>query len=130
MDLPILAVAAVGLAAFTMHDDLRTSAPSKAEGPAALVGQTLYASEDPIPRWGEVVTAEDLALEDLGRVAEVRTSPEGQPEGIVVAVGGLWGVGAREVEMGMERVHLVQASDGSDRLVVDLSANGAVPVEG
>jgi hypothetical protein len=91
------------------------------------VGQRLYASEDPIARWGIPVRAEDLMLEDLGRVAKVVTGSEGEPERIVVAVGGLWGFGAQEVELGLERVHLLQARDGADRLVVDLSASGAEP---
>ena len=129
MDLPILAAAALGLAALSFTDSHGAATP-KVEGPAALVGQTLYASEDPLPRWGEPVEAEDLALEDLGTVERVVTSPEGATEGLVVAVGGLWGVGAQEVELGMARVHLVHVADGSDRLVVDLSAEGAVPVEG
>lgn len=132
MDLPILSAAALGLVAFIMSpgaDGVRqsASAASKAEGPAALVGQTLWASEDPISPWGEPLRAEDLALEDMGRVARVVTSAEGEAEGIVVAVGGLWGYGAEEVELGLERVHLVPAAAGGERLVVDLSSSGAEP---
>ena len=135
MDLPILTAALIGLAAFSLSDGGQdrpllqsSSAETKAEGPDALVGQTLYASEDPISRWEAPLRAEDLALENLGRVAQVVTSPEGEAQGIVVSVGGLWGYGAKEVELGMERLHLIQAADGRDRLVVDLSNSGAEPV--
>jgi hypothetical protein len=128
MDLPILAATALGLAVMSVTGSMdRGTAPHKAEGPAALVGQHLYATEDPIPRWGEPVRAEDFAIEDLGRVAEVVTGPDGRMQGLVVEVGGLWGFGAQEVELGMNRVHLLRAADGGDRLVVDLSVSGADP---
>ena len=128
MDLPILAATALGLAVMSVTGSMdRGTAPHKAEGPAALVGQHLYATEDPIPRWGEPVRAEDFAIEDLGRVAEVVTGPDGRMQGLVVEVGGLWGFGAQEVELGMNRVHLLRAADGGERLVVDLSVSGAEP---
>jgi hypothetical protein len=131
MDLPILSAAALGMAILSFvgqGDSLQSSsASSVVEGPDALVGQTLWASEDPIDRWGDPLRAEDLALEDLGVVAEVVTTPEGEAQAVVVAVGGLWGVGAEPVELGMERVHLIPAADGEPRLVVDLSAAGAEP---
>ncbi|EYD76467.1 hypothetical protein Rumeso_01888 [Rubellimicrobium mesophilum DSM 19309] len=128
MDLPILAATALGLAVASVAGSMdRGAAPHKAEGPAALVGQHLYATEDPIPRWGEPVRAEDFAVEDMGRVARVVTGPDGRPQGLVVEVGGLWGYGAQEVRLGMERVHLLRAADGGDRLVVDLSVSGAEP---
>lgn len=131
MDLPILSAAVVGMAILSVvggGDSFQSSsAASAVEGPDALVGQTLWASEDPIPRWGDPVRAEDLLLEDLGTVAEVVTTPEGEARAVVVAVGGLWGVGAEPVELGMERVHLIPAADGEPRLVVDLSASGAEP---
>lgn len=130
MDLPILSVAALGLAVLSVTgggDSLQSSSNSSAaDGPGAYVGRTLWASEDPIDRWGDPVRAEDLLLEDLGTVAEVVTTPEGEPRAVVVAVGGIWGVGAQEVELGMERLHLIPAGDGQ-RLVVDLSASGAEP---
>ena len=135
MDLPILSAALIGLAVFSFSDAgadrallQSSSTQAKAEGPDALVGRTLYASEAPISRWDGPVRAESLPLEDLGRVAQVVTSPEGEAEGIVVSVGGLWGFGSEEVELGMERLHLIQAADGQDRLVVDLSNSGAEPV--
>ncbi len=128
MDLPILAATALGLAVVSVTGTMdRGPAPHKAESPTALVGQHLYATEDPIPRWGEPVRAEDFAIEDLGRVAEVVTGPDGRMQGLVVEVGGLWGFGAQEVELGMNRVHLLRAADGGDRLVVDLSVSGAEP---
>jgi hypothetical protein len=128
MDLPIISAAVIGLTVVSMADGIESpSTPHKAEGPAALVGEHLYASEDHISRWGAPVRAEDLALQDLGRVAEVITSPDGEAQGLVVSVGGLWGVGAEEVELGMERVHLVRAQGGGTRLVVDLSAEGGEP---
>lgn len=135
MELPILSAAVIGLAALFMSDGTTvlqssSTSTSKAEGPTALVGQTLWASEDPISRWDAPPRAEDLPLEGLGRVAGVVTSPEGEAKGIVVAVGGLWGYGAQEVELGMERVHLIRARDGGQRLVVDLSNSGAEPTEG
>lgn len=133
MDLPILSAAAIGLAVLSItggdEGSMRSaSASSKVEGPAALVGQTLYGSEDPISRWGDPVRAEDLALEGLGTIAEVVTTPEGEARGLVVAVGGLWGFGVQEVELGMDRVHLVPAADGREQLVVDLSNSGAEPL--
>ena len=128
MDLPILVATGVSLAVMSVTGIMdRGAAPHKAEGPAALVGEQLYASEAPIPRWGEPVRAEDFALEDMGRVAHVVTSPEGEARGIVVEVGGLWGFGAQEVELGMQRLHLLRAADGGKRLVVDLSVSGAEP---
>lgn len=134
MDLPVLTAAVLGLAAFSMSDGatgglLQSSSTreAKAEGPAALVGERLWASEAAIEPWTGPVRAEDLPLEDLGVVARIRTSPEGEAEGLVVAVGGLWGWGAQEVEMGLERVHLVRGADGAERLVLDLSSSGAEP---
>ena len=135
MDLPILSAAVIGLAALFMSDGASvlqssSNASAKAEGPAAMVGQTLWASEDPISPWDAPLRAEDLSLEGLGRVAEIVTTPEGETKGLVVQVGGLWGYGSQEVELGMDRVHLVRAADGGQRLVVDLSNSGAEPVEG
>ena len=128
MDPPLLAATALGLAVASVAGSMdRGAAPHKAEGPAALVGQHLYATEDPIPRWGEPVRAEDFALEDLGRVAHVVMAPDGRAQGIVVEVGGLWGLGAQEVGLGMQRVHVLRAADGESRLVVDLSVAGAEP---
>lgn len=132
MDLPILTAAAIGLAVLSITGGDKASmqsasTSSKAEGPAALVGQTLYGTEDPIDRWGDPVRAEDLALEGLGQIAQVVTTPEGEAQGLVVAVGGLWGFGAQEVELGLERVHLLRAADGREQLVVDLSNSGAEP---
>jgi hypothetical protein len=131
MDLPILSAAALGMAILSVvggGDSLQSSSVAfPIEGPDTMVGQTLWASEDPIDRWGDPVRAEDLVLEDLGIVAEVVTTPEGEARAVVVAVGGLWGVGAEPVELGMERVHLIPAADGEPRLVVDLSSAGAEP---
>ena len=134
MDLPILSAALIGLAVMSVSDATpggllqSSSTQSRAEGPEALVGQRLYASEDPVAHWGAPIRAEDLALEDLGIVAQVMTTTDGEASGIVVSVGGLWGVGAQEVQLGMDRIHLVRARDGAQRLVVDLSASGAEPV--
>jgi hypothetical protein len=134
MDLPILSAALIGLAVMSVSDATpggllqSSSTQSRAEGPEALVGQHLYASEDPISHWGAPLRAEDLSLEDLGLVAEVVTTPEGEASGIVVSVGGIWGVGSEQVQLGMDRIHLVRARDGAQRLVVDLSASGAEPV--
>jgi hypothetical protein len=134
MDLFPLSAAAAGLVAAAIADLPRPDLPDLAaldrpvEG--ALVGQGLYASEDPIDRWGDPVRAEDVTLEPLGRVAEVVTAPDGTAQGLVVAVGGLWGLGAREVRVGLERVHLLAADAGGTRLVVDLSADGAAPEPG
>jgi hypothetical protein len=132
MYLPILSATVIGLAAISLTGadggSMQSgSASSKVQGAAALVGDTLWASQDPIARWGEPVRAEDLALEGLGRVAAVVTDPEGRPESVTVAVGGLWGYGAQEVEVGPERLHLLRGADGQQHLVVDLSASGAEP---
>lgn len=131
MNLSLVLASAASLAALTLVGGLRLdAAPTAPEGAAALVGQGLFASEEPIDRWGDPVRAEDLALEPLGRVAGVLTAADGTPEGVVVAVGGLWGLGSREVSVGMERVHLLGSEDGEARLVVDLSAEGAAPLPG
>ncbi len=132
MDLPFLSAAVLGLAAlsFTGGETASlqsASAASKAQGAEALVGRSLLGSEEPIALWDGPLRTEDLALEDLGTVAAVRTDPEGRAEGLVVTVGGLWGYGAQEVEMGMERVRLVRGADGQDHLVLDLSSSGAEP---
>jgi hypothetical protein len=132
MYLPILSATVLGLAALSITGgDVASiqsgSASSKAQGADALVGQTLWATEDPIARWGDPVRAEELSLEGLGRVSEIVTTPEGRPFSVVVAVGGLWGFGAQEVELGSERLHLIPGADGQQHLVVDLSAQGAEP---
>lgn len=129
MDLPIMAAAAAGIAFLTVSGSPeRASLAPRADD--ALVGLHLYASETPIPRWGAPLRAEDVALEDLGRVAAVVDGPDGTTNGhLVVAVGGLWGWGAQDVEVGLDRLHLLRAADGQ-RLVVDLSAGGAAPVAG
>jgi hypothetical protein len=125
MDLPIMAAAAAGITLVTSLAPERASLPP--DGTDALVGAHLYASETHIPRWGEPVRAEDVTLEDLGRVAAVIEGADGI-EHLVVEVGGLWGWGAQDVEVGMERLHLLRA-EGGERLVVDLSAAGALPAE-
>ena len=128
MDLPIISAAVIGLTVVSMTDGIgSTTIPHKAEGVAALVGEHLYASEDHIVSWGSPVRAEDLSLEDLGLVSEVITAPNGEAQSLVVSVGGLWGLGAQDVQLGMDRVHLVRAQGGEVRLVVDLSAEGAEP---
>jgi hypothetical protein len=131
MYLPILSAAVLGVAAMSFVGGDASmqsgSASSKVVGAAALVGTTLWGSEDPVPRWDAALIAEDLSLEGLGQVARIVTDPEGRPESVVVAVGGLWGLGAQEVELGAERLHLVRGADGQDRLVMDLSASGAEP---
>ncbi|TNC51873.1 hypothetical protein FHG66_03415 [Rubellimicrobium rubrum] len=128
MDLPIISAAVIGLTVVSMTDGIGSAtAPHKAEGVAALVGEHLYASEDHIVSWGPPVRAEDLSLKDLGLVSEVITSATGEAQGLVVSVGGLWGIGAQDVQLGMDRVHLIRAQGGETRLVVDLSAEGAEP---
>ena len=118
MDLGILNAGALGLALLTagVAGDAGTS-----PGGDALVGQRLWASAAPVARYGDAPRFGDLALEDLGRVAAVVTGPDGRPEGLVVAVGGLWGIGAREVDVAMDGVLMIE-DDGATRLVVDLSA--------
>lgn len=130
MDLPILSAALVSLVAVLMAPPTGAPAPEldrMAGAGAGMVGATLWASEDPIARWGDPVRPEELTLDDLGPVARIVTDAEGRPESVVVAVGGLWGMGAEEVTLGMDRVHLLKSADGTPRLVVDLSANGAAP---
>ena len=85
MYVPILSAAALGVAILSVTGvDLESrqsgSAASVATGPSALVGRTLWASEDPIDRWGAPPRAEDLALEDLGTVTQVVTAPLGFPD--------------------------------------------------
>lgn len=129
MELHFLSAAAVGIAlvAVSPADD----APQAAAGPLDLVGAQVFASETHIDRWGAPVRAEDVALEDLGIVARVVTPDAGDGSGVLlVSVGGLWGWGAQEVEVEMERLHLLDTAAGGQRLVVDLSPEGAEPVSG
>lgn len=129
MNAPVLSAAALGLAALSVPE---APAPAfvDAAGVTVLAGSSLYASAEPIPRWGEPVRAEDFDLEPLGRVAAVLLSPDGAPERLVVAVGGVWGLGAREVEVGFERVRLLDAEGGATRVVLDLSAAAGAPQPG
>lgn len=121
MYLPLLTAAAAGLTVFAVAEATgSTYVPDTAET-SPLLGETLFSSDAPIERWGDPVAPEDLLLEGQGRVAGVVLAPDGSPEVIVVAVGGLWGLGAHEVEVGMERVHLLEDADGQTRIVVDLS---------
>ena len=115
MDLNILSASAIGLAVLSTGDgdDVR---PALALEPAGYVGERLYASAVPVDRFGAPGSPRDLALEDLGRVTAVVTGADGAAEGLVVAVGGLWGFGAREVGVDLDGVSVV-----AGRLVVDLS---------
>ena len=124
MEIPFLSAAAVGIAMMTLSP--ATEATSRGPDRMSLVGADLFASESPIDRWGDPVQAEDLPLEALGTVADVVTDAGGQGH-LVVRVGGLWGWGAQEVEVGVDRLHLLHTEAGEPRLVVDLSAEGAEP---
>ena len=126
MEVQFLSAAAVGIALMAVSPD----APKGAGGADALVGAKVYASEDHIDRWGDPVRDEDVVLEDLGRVQGVVTDTPDGSEVLLVSVGGLWGWGAQDVEVGMERLHLLRTAAGEERLVVDLSAEGAEPISG
>ncbi|NAZ36641.1 hypothetical protein [Rubellimicrobium sp. CFH 75288] len=128
MDLPALPAAAFALAALALPYPATDAPP--AEGPDALVGAVLYATEDPVPRWGEPVRAEDLRLDQVGRISAVHVAAEGETERLVVSVGGLWGLGAQQVEVGAERLRVLPTDGGGSRLVLDLSARGAEPPPG
>lgn len=125
MEVQFLSAAAVGIALMAVSPD--ADAPKGAD---ALVGAKVYASEDHIDRWGDPVRAEDVALEDLGRVEGVVTDRPDGSQVLLVSVGGLWGWGAQDVEVGLDRLHLLRTAAGEDRLVVDLSAEGAEPISG
>ncbi|MBP1805336.1 hypothetical protein [Rubellimicrobium aerolatum] len=125
MDHPILGAAALGLAAFSFNGLDGAEPPH--DGPAALIGQPLYASDEAIPRHGLPPRAEDLALDALGEVSGLVPGPDGEPRALLVAVGGLWGLGSREVELALDRVHSLRAGDGGTRLVVDLSGAATAP---
>ena len=129
MNIPIFSAAALGLALFSAAPD-GSIVKDRADGVAGLIGARLYASETPIPRWGDPVRAEDVMLEDLGRIESIVDGSGGSGGHVIVAVGGLWGLGAQEVEVGMERLRLLPAAGGETRLVVDLSAEGAEPIPG
>ena len=122
MDLNIMTAGAIGLALLTAADGGSDAFAAVAYGPADYVGDRLYASDSPIARYGEALRAEDLSLDDLGTVTAVIVGADGQPQSLVVSVGGLWGFGAREVDVSMEGVHVVGGEGGAARLVVDLSA--------
>jgi hypothetical protein len=128
MDLPILsAVAGLGAALFTLAQAPVEAASTAVAALGDVVGEQLYASSTPVDRYGIVPRAEDLDLEGLGRVAGIIEGADGSAQGLVVAVGGLWGVGAQEVEVGLDRVHLLMAEEGGTRLVIDLSAEHTAP---
>jgi hypothetical protein len=129
MDIQFLSAAAVGVALLAASPGI-DSPKADAGGDESLVGAKLYASETHIDRWGEPVRAEDVALENLGTVERVVGSVEDGSGVLLVSVGGLWGWGAQEVEVGMDRLHLLRTVAGDDRLVVDLSAEGAEPISG
>ncbi len=129
MDIQFLSAAAVGVALFAASPG-SDSPKADASGAAGLVGAKLYASETHLDRWGEPVRAEDVDLEGLGTVKAVAGGLQDGSGVLVVSVGGLWGWGAQEVEVGMDRLHLLRTGSGDDRLVVDLSAEGAEPVSG
>lgn len=124
MELPFLSAAAVGIAMMTLSP--ATDSTSRGPDRVSLVGAPLFASEARIDRWGEPARVEDLSLEALGTVADVVTDPDGQGH-LVVRVGGLWGWGAQEVEVGVDRLRMLRTDAGEPRLVVDLSADGAEP---
>lgn len=129
MDIQFLSAAAVGVALFAASPGI-DSPKALEDGAAGLVGAKLYASETHIDRWGDPVRAEDLPLEGLGTVKGVVGGLQDGSGTLLVSVGGLWGWGAQEVEVGMDRLRLVHTASGDDRLVVDLSAEGAEPVSG
>lgn len=129
MEVQLLSAAAVGIALMAVPP---TDGGPQAgqDGATDLVGAEVYASEAHIDRWGGPVQAEDLALEGLGTVAKVVTGPDDGSGAVLVSVGGLWGWGAQEVRVGLERLHVLDTAAGGQRLVVDLSAEGAQPVSG
>jgi hypothetical protein len=129
MDIQFLSAAAVGVALFVASPGA-DSPKAGGDGAATLVGAKLYASETHIDRWGDPVRAEDVALESLGVVKGVAAGSQDGSEAVLVAVGGLWGWGAQEVEVGLDRLHLLPTASGENRLVVDLSAEGAEPIAG
>lgn len=129
MDIQFLSAAAVGVVMLVASPGV-DSPKAGDDGAAGLVGAKLYASETHIDRWGDPVRAEDVALEGLGTVKGVIGGAEDGSGALLVSVGGLWGWGAQEVEIGMDRLHLLPAASGDDRLVVDLSAEGAEPIPG
>lgn len=118
MDLNIIGASAVGLA--VLAPGSVTSVPATGNSLDTFVGKHLYASVVPVLRYGDTTRTEDLALEDLGTVAGIVEGKDGVAPHVVVAVGGVWGIGAREVEVDMDRVRVVEGEDGA-RLVVDLS---------
>ncbi len=117
MDLNIIGASAVGLA--VLASGSVTSVPATGNSLDTFVGKHLYASVVPVLRYGDTTRTEDLSLEDLGTVAGIVEGKNGVAPH-VVAVGGVWGIGAREVEVDMDRVRVVEGEDGA-RLVVDLS---------
>ena len=125
MELHFLSAAVVGIALMAASPATDSRKPGD-----DLVGARLYASETHIDRWGDPVRAEDVALEDLGTVAGVTANLANGSGVLRVSVGGLWGWGAQDVEVGMERLRLLRTASGEERLVVDLSAEGAEPIPG
>ena len=123
MEIHFLAAAAVGIALMAVSPVGDSKA--RAEGEVGLVGSRLYASDTRIDRYGDPVAADSLALQDLGTIEDVVTDVRDGAGVLHVSVGGIWGWGAQEVEVGMERVHLLRTADGEGRLVVDLSAQDA-----
>ena len=125
MEFRFLSAAAIGMALMAISpatDPARLAPPD-----VRLVGAHLYASETPIDRWGDPVRAEDVALEDLGTIRDLATDAATGTATLVVEVGGLWGWGSQDVAVGLDRLRTLRTASGEQRLVVDLSAQGAEP---
>lgn len=125
MEVQLLSAAAIGIAlvAFPQAD-------KATDAPGGLVGRPVFASETHLDRWGRPTRADEVRLEALGTVTDVVAASDDRAGAVLVSVGGLWGWGAQEVEVGLDRVHLLEAGGGAGRLVVDLSAEGTEPVSG
>lgn len=125
MEVQVLSAAAVGIALLAM-----SPADEAKGGPDSLMGASVFASQTHIDRWGEPIRTDGAALEALGTVTAVVSAPDSAAGAVLVSVGGLWGWGAQEVEVSLDRIHLLESPGGATRLVVDLSAAGVEPIAG
>ncbi|MBL8561059.1 MAG: PRC-barrel domain-containing protein [Gemmobacter sp.] len=69
----------------------------------------------------------DLAAESVAAVRDVQLSPEGRLQGLLVEIGGLWGIGARTVAVPLTQVTVARPADapvkGEVRVHLAISAD-------
>ncbi|WP_413875224.1 PRC-barrel domain-containing protein [Albidovulum sp.] len=83
-----------------------------------------YAAIAPDALTAEMLTGanvHDMADVTIAEVSDLVLTPEGQATEVVVDVGGLLGIGAKQVAIPMERVTVAQNADGAVQVYVDMT---------